>query len=54
MVWLGLQFDTTSMTITISQEKLMDIVGLVVDWHRHTHANLHALRALLGKLFYFS
>ena len=45
-------FDTTNMTITISKAKVTDIAELVADWHGCTHANLHALSALLGKLFY--
>lgn len=54
MVWLGLQFDTTSMTITIPHAKLTEIADLVADCYRHTHENLLALRVLLGKLFYVS
>ena len=32
MVWLGLQFDTNNMAITIPSAKLMVIAELVADW----------------------
>ena len=49
MVWLGFQFDTLSMTVTLPLKKLMDLVG---TWLHKTTANIHDLRALLGKLLF--
>ena len=32
MIWLGLHFDTTEMTITIPPAKLTEIEALVAEW----------------------
>ena len=54
MTWLGPNFNTTDMTITIPQEKLEDIATLVREWLGYSQTNLHALTFLLSKLFHIS
>ena len=50
MVWLGLEFNSVVMTITIPQPKLAEIADLVAEWTTMSHATLHQLRVLLCKL----
>ena len=54
MVWLGLQFDTVAMTVSLPQDKLAEIQLLVHHWSRKPTATLRDLRTLLGKLLYVS
>ena len=50
MTWLGLDFDSVNMTITIHQSKLAQIATLVSEWQGMSHANIQQLRVLLGTL----
>ena len=50
MTWLGLDFDTVLMTITIHSSKLNESADIVTGWQARSHVDLHALRVLLGKL----
>ena len=50
MYWLGLDFDSVLMTITIPPIKMDEITNLVTKWQPRSHADLHALRVLCGKL----
>ena len=52
MMWLMLRFDTVNMTVTISQEKLMEIMILISTCLDKETATIHELRPLLGKLIY--
>ena len=52
MVWLGLVFDITSMTVAIPDDKLEEATTLVGNWSHRKAANMHDLQAILGKLFY--
>ena len=49
MVWLGFQFDTQAMTVTLPPDKLSEIMGLVGCWGHKSAANVHDLRSLLGQ-----
>ena len=52
MVWLGLEFDSCSMTVSIPQEKLQEALQLAEEWNKKPSATLHQLRVLGGKLFH--
>ena len=54
MMWLGLQFDTIAMTVSLPQDKLAEIQLLVHHWASKPTATLRDLRTLLGKLLYIS
>ena len=54
MVWLGFQFDTLAMTVTLPPDKLQEIMDLVDAWFHKTMANIHDLMSLLGKLFFLA
>ena len=54
MTWLGLQFNTVEMSVTIPPEKLKDTLWLVDDWAGRQAANIHQLQALLGKLLHMA
>ena len=47
-------FNTLEMTITIPLTKMAEIAKLVAELQHRTHASLHQLRALLGKLLNIS
>ena len=52
MVWLGFRFDSLAMTVTLSPEKLREIMDLVGSWLHKVMANIQNLRSLLGKLLF--
>ena len=52
MIWLGIHFNTESMTVTIPKEKLRDTFSLVAEWSRKTRADIYKLRSWLGHLFF--
>ena len=54
MVWLGLQFDTVAMTVSLPQHKLVEIQLLVNYWSSKPKATLQNLCTGLGKLLYIS
>ena len=54
MVWLGFQFNTVAMTVTLPHGKLAEIQRLVQHWASKPVATLRDLRTLLGKLLYVS
>ena len=51
MVWLGLMFNTRDMSITIPEDKLVDIIRIVAAWKCKCEANIHELHTLLGSYF---
>lgn len=50
MVGLGVLFNTLSMTVSISQDRLSEIIVLVNSWVGKQTANLKEVQSLLGKL----
>ena len=50
MEWLGFQFDTTRMDITIPHDKLADIIAIAHLWSTKSRATRKELQALAGKL----
>ena len=52
MVWLGFQFDTLAMTVTLPPDKLREIMDLVGMWLHKTTSNVQDLRSLFGKLLF--
>ena len=52
MVWFGLRFDTVNIPVTLSQEKLMEIMMLIGTWLHKEMATIQELHSLLGKLIY--
>ena len=52
MVWLGIRFDTISMTVALLPDKLKEVTILVGNWYHRTTASIHDLRTLLGNIFY--
>ena len=54
MTWLGIDFKTVSMMITIPTGKLAEIADLITEWQGFSHTNLHTRRMVLGKLLNIS
>ena len=54
MPYLGIQFDTVSMKMSIPPEKLTEVREEVSLWERKTTASKKSLQQLLGKLFWVS
>ena len=52
MIWLGFEFNTLDMTITIPPDKLIDVMDLAQQYKKV--ANNHELMTLLGKLFHIA
>ena len=52
MTWLGFQFDTESVMVTNTEEKLRYTLSMVEEWSRKIRADIHKLRSLLGHLFH--
>ena len=54
LCFLGVQFDTQAMTMSIPPDKLQEITLLVDSWATKSSATLHQLRSLLGKLLHIA
>ena len=52
MIWLGLNFDTINMTVTIPKEKMANIMQLMEGLSHKSLANIHEQRVILSKRFY--
>ena len=50
VVFLGILFNTMSMTLQITWERLTEIQTILKDWLKKDFASLHELQSLLGKL----
>ena len=50
MVWLGLHYDTLSMTISIPKPKMEEIMQLLAEWEGRERATLTQLQSLIGTL----
>lgn len=44
MVWLGLEFDSYNMTVSIPQVKLQELLQLAEEWRNKTSASFHQLQ----------
>ena len=54
MPYLGIQFDTVSMTMSIPPEKIAEVREEISLWEKKTTASKKSLQQLLGKLFWVS
>ena len=54
MVYLGVQFDTVTMTMSVPPEKLAEVKEEIERWHRKSTAAKKPFQSLLGKLFWVS
>ena len=54
MVFLGILFDTLSMTLHIPLDKIKEVLDILTEWQRKTSANRHQLQCLLGKLHHIA
>ena len=54
MVYLGIQFDTMDMTMSVPPDKVQEIRSDLELWRRKTTAVRKDLQSLLGKLFWIS
>ena len=54
MTYLGVQFDTVSMTMSVPPEKVTEIKSEIRQWARRTTISKRELQSLLGKLFWVS
>lgn len=54
MEWLGFQFDTTKMTLTIPKTKLRDILQECTEWSSKKVATKKQVQSLAGKLNHIS
>ena len=54
MTYLGVQFDTVSMTMSVPPEKLAEVKEEVERWYRKSTAVKKPFQSLLGKLFWVS
>ena len=50
IVWLGLLYDSITMTISIPPAKMEEIMALLRDWRGRQRATLHQLQSLIGTL----
>ena len=54
MLFLGILFNTVSLTLEISKDRLDEIKGLLVDWLSKTHVTRKELETMVGKLSFVS
>jgi hypothetical protein len=54
MIYLGVLFNTISMTMSVPSEKLAEIKSEIERWYKKTTATKKPFQALLGKLFWVS
>ena len=50
MIWLGLWYDSTNMTISIPAEKMTEILGELHEWEERSRASQRDMQRLLGLL----
>ena len=50
MVFIGVLFNTVTMTIEITPERLRDIISILTSWLSKSKASLKETQSLLGKL----
>ena len=54
MPYLGIQFDTIAMSMSIPPEKVAEVRAEIASWVKKTTASKKSLQQLLGKLFWVS
>ena len=54
MVYLGVKFDTVTMSMYVDDEKVIELKAELVKWSRKTVAKKHELQSILGKLLWVS
>ena len=54
MVYLGVKFDTVTMSMYVEDEKVIELKSELVKWSRKTVAKKHELQSILGKLLWVS
>ena len=54
MLYLGVEFDSVSMTMKVPPEKIQELRELLSSWQKKSKTNKRALQSLLGKLFWVS
>jgi hypothetical protein len=54
MIWLGLEFNTLDMTVSIPQDKMQEILSIVREWLPKKTATRTQLKSILGKLFFIT
>ena len=52
MIWIGVQFDSLLMQISMPQHKIDETLSLCRAWHTKRYATRSQLQQLLGKLFH--
>ena len=50
MTWLGINFDSKEMTMTLPQEKIVEIREILAKWENKTRASLKEVQSLFGLL----
>ena len=50
MVWLGILFNTTDMTMSIPDQKLEEIMLSLREWDKRTHATRKEIQSIVGSL----
>ncbi len=50
MVFLGILFDTERLTLTVTSERLAEILELIQVWQNKSSANKREVQQLVGKL----
>ena len=53
-VCLGIEVDTVNSTLSIPQQKLMEILTVCQQWENKTQCTKRALQSLLGSLLYIA
>ena len=54
MVWLGVLFDTTNMTMAVPETKIKEVMTLASRWLNSARCTKTQLRKFLGKLFHIA
>ena len=54
MVYLGVKFNTVTMSMYVDDEKIIELKSEMVKWARKTVAKKHELQSILGKLLWVS
>ena len=54
MTYLGVQFNSSNMTMSVPPEKLAEIKSVIIKWVNKTTATKKPLQSLLGQLFWVS
>ena len=50
MTFLGIQIDTEAMTVSVPQEKLLEVIDVLEDWLGKQKASKQEVQSIIGKL----